>query len=182
MESMTKDGRDMMLRGRYARFVVMILTSTVVMYLLTYTNVFDFAHIRVSTERVYMALIMGSAMAIVMMGFMWQMYPNIRLNAAIMGGAAVFGIMAFLGSQTQAFIGDVAYMNGMIPHHSIAILTSERAGIEDLRVRVLAQGIRDTQVREIKEMTWLINDIVARGLAINQQDAAARPVPDFGSN
>lgn len=87
---------------------VMILTSTVVMYLLTYTNVFDFAHIRVSAERMYVALIMGSAMAIVMMGFMWQMYPNIRLNAVIMGGAAMLGITAFLGSQTQAFIGHVA--------------------------------------------------------------------------
>lgn len=73
-------------------------------------------------------------------------------------------------------------MNGMIPHHSIAILTSERAGIEDLRVRALAQGIRDTQVREITEMTWLLDDIVAKGLAITQQDAATRPVPDFGKN
>jgi len=160
----------------------MIVTSTLVMYALTYTNVFDVAHIRFSEERVYMAVIMGSAMAIVMMGFMWHMYPSVRANALIMGSAATLGVLAFVGSQTQAFVGDVAYMDGMIPHHSIAILTSERATLIDLRVQELAQGIRDTQVREIKEMTWLVEDIGANGLATTPEEAAARPVPSFGSN
>jgi hypothetical protein len=169
------------LRDRYVRFVVMILTSTLVMYVLTYTNVFDVAHIRISGERGYMAVVMGAAMAIVMMGFMWRMYPNVRINLAIVGTAALLGVGAFVGSQTQAFIGDVAYMNAMIPHHSIAILTSERATIRDLRVQALAQGISDTQVREIAEMKWLVDDISANGLATTREEAAARPVPDFSS-
>ena len=69
----------------------------------------------------------------------------------------------------------------MIPHHSIAILTSERAHIEDVRVRELADGIIDAQRREIKEMEWLIADIEANGKATTQAEAAQRPVPNFGS-
>jgi uncharacterized protein (DUF305 family) len=70
-------------------------------------------------------------------------------------------------------------MEGMIPHHSIAILTSERAGIEDLRVQELAGEIIEAQRREIKEMEWLIKDIKTNGVADSQAEAAARPVPEF---
>jgi uncharacterized protein (DUF305 family) len=67
----------------------------------------------------------------------------------------------------------------MIPHHSIAILTSERANIDDVRVRELADEIIRAQRREIKEMEWLIDDIAANGTAENQAEAETRPVPDF---
>jgi uncharacterized protein (DUF305 family) len=70
-------------------------------------------------------------------------------------------------------------MEGMIPHHSIAILTSERAQIEDLRVLKLADGIIEAQVKEINEMEWLIEDIRNNGVAVTQEEADARPVPAF---
>jgi len=159
----------------------MIATSTLVMFVLTYTNVFDVAHIHFSQERLYMAVLMGSAMAIVMLGWMWKMYPDRQRNLAIVGGAVVLGIAAFLFSQTQAFVGDVGYMRAMIPHHSIAILTSERAGITDVRVRALADGIIEAQRREIAEMEWLIRDIDANGPAQTAAEAARRPVPSFGA-
>jgi uncharacterized protein (DUF305 family) len=50
-------------------------------------------------------------------------------------------------------------MKAMIPHHSIAILTSERASITDPRVRKLADGIIETQRKEIKEMEALIAEL-----------------------
>jgi hypothetical protein len=165
---------------RYRRFAGMVATSTIVMFVLTYTNVIDVAHIHFSQERLYMALLMGSAMAIVMLAWMWRMYPDRSLNLAIMGGALVLGIAAFLSSQTQAFVYDVNYMRGMIPHHSIAILTSERAGIQDIRVQALADGIIAAQRREIAEMEWLISDIEANGVAATEAQAAERPVPSFG--
>lgn len=40
----------------------------------------------------------------------------------------------------------------MIPHHSIAILTSTRAQLRDPRVRALAAEIADTQRREIADI------------------------------
>ncbi len=168
------DGED-----QYARFIGMIATSTIVMFILTYTNVVDIAHIHFSQERLYMALLMGSAMAIVMLGWMWKMYPDRRRNFAVVGGALALGIAAFSFSQTQALVDDVAYMRGMIPHHSIAILTSERAGIVDVRVRALADGIIAAQKREIAEMEWLIRDINENGAATTDAEAASRPVPSF---
>lgn len=60
-------------------------------------------------------------------------------------------------------MGDVAWMKAMIPHHSIAILTSERANISDPRVRALADAIIDAQRAEIAEMKIYIVDIEANG-------------------
>ena len=152
------------------------------MYLLTFTNVFDIAHIRFSEELVYMALLMGSAMAIVMLTYMLGMYRNSKANVAIVVVALVVGGVAFFLSQSQRLVGDVDYMRGMIPHHSIAILTSERAGIEDLRVRELAEEIIEAQRREIDEMDWLIADIEENGVAGTAADADARPVPSFAAS
>lgn len=165
-------------RRMYLRFGLMITTSTVVMFLLTYTNVYLADHIRWSEERFYMALIMGGAMAIVMLGFMWGvMYRNLAINLVIIGVAlAIAGLGLFL-SRSQVAVDDEAYMRGMIPHHSIAILTSERAGIEDLRVRELADEIIEAQRREIDEMNWLIEDIETNGKATTPEEAASRPVP-----
>lgn len=47
----------------------------------------------------------------------------------------------------------------MIPHHSIAVLTSERAQIRDERVRKLAHEIIEAQRREIAEMRYLVADV-----------------------
>ncbi len=165
----------------YVRFAGMIATSTLVMFVLTYTNVFAIAHIHFSQERLYMAVLMGSAMTIVMLGWMWKMYADRRRNIAIIAAAVVVGLAAFVFSQSQALVYDVNYMRGMIPHHSIAILTSERAGIQDVRVRALADGIIEAQRREIAEMEWLIRDIEANGPATIAADAEARPVPSFSA-
>ena len=164
----------------YGRFAAMILTSTTVMFLLTYTNVYIADHIRWSEERFYLALLMGAAMAIVMLGFMWgMMYRSVRINAAIVTFAVLLGALALWLSRSQTFVDDEEYMRGMIPHHSIAILTSERAAIEDLRVRDLADAIGETQREEIAEMDWLIRDIEQNGPATTQEQADQRPVPDL---
>ncbi len=163
----------------YLRFGGMIVVSTTLMLMLTYTNVFSASHIRWSEERLYMALLMGSMMTVVMLGFMWQMYPNKQLNGAIIGGAVAVGLASLWLSRSQYFVDDQSYMRGMIPHHSIAILTSERAGIDDVRVRELADGITATQRREIKEMDWLISDISENGKATTEEEAQRRPVPEF---
>jgi Domain of unknown function (DUF305) len=167
-------------RRMYLRFAAMIATSTVVMFALTYTNAYALDHVRFSEERLYMALLMGSAMAIIMLGFMWgSMYKNLKVNIAIAVTALVLGGAALTLSRTQAWVQDEAYMKGMIPHHSIAILTSERAAIADVRVRELADGITSAQRREIKEMNWLLEDIARNGPATTREEAERRPVPDF---
>src|SRR5690554_6421628 len=133
---------------KYIRFGAMIMTSTVIMYFLMYLNVFEFSHVTLSETRIYMALLMGAVMAVIMMLFMWHMYDNKKLNAIILAGAAVlFGVSLFL-VRSQTTVDQVSWMKAMIPHHSIAILTSERANIEDERVRELADEIIQAQEEE----------------------------------
>ncbi len=143
----------------YAKFGVMIAVSTMIMYGLMYLNVFQIDHIYNSQTRMYMALIMGSAMTIVMLLFMWKMYPKRIINSVILAaGVVVFALSLWL-VRSQATVGDVAWMKAMIPHHSIAILTSERANISDPRVRKIADGIIESQRREIAEMKELIREL-----------------------
>ena len=106
-----------------------------------------------------MALVMGAAMAAVMLAFMLNMYTNAKLNVAIFAGAALIFAGALALVRSQETIEDVSWMKAMIPHHSIAILTSERAHISDPRVRELADGIIEAQKREIGEMKALIADL-----------------------
>ncbi|MGR3494654.1 DUF305 domain-containing protein [Citreimonas sp.] len=142
--------------GMYLRFAAMIATSTVVMYILMYLNSWSLEHVFFSQTRMWMALYMGMAMAIVMLAYMLGMYRNRKLNGAIFGGAAVFfGIFLWL-VRSQETVGDVAWMKAMIPHHSIAIMTSERANLSDPRAQKLADEIIAAQNREISEMRWLI--------------------------
>jgi len=134
----------------------MIATSTVVMFILMYLNTFLWTHIFWSETRAYMAVLMGATMAIIMLAFMLSMYSNKAINAAIFVGA----IIAFVGSlwlvRSQSTVGDTSYMRAMIPHHSIAIMTSGRANIQDARVRKLADEIIFAQDKEIAEMRYLI--------------------------
>lgn len=139
----------------YARFFAMIATSTLVMYGLMYLNTYALDHVFFSQTRAWMALYMGGAMAVIMLSFMLKMYPSKALNAAIyLGAAAVFAVSIYL-VRSQDTVQDVAWMKAMIPHHSIAILTSERAEISDPRVRDLANQIIEAQRKEIDEMKAL---------------------------
>ena len=147
---------------RYAMFAMMIAASTLIMFGLMYLNTFSADHVFFSETRAYMALIMGAAMAAIMLLFMWRMYPNKALNLGILlGSGSVFCVALWL-VRSQQTVEDVAYMRAMIPHHSIAILTSRRAQISDPRVRKLADGIIATQEREIAEMAQYIDQLEAR--------------------
>lgn len=143
----------------YLRFFAMIATATVVMYGLTYLNTFEADHVFFSQTRAWMALLMGAVMAVVMLLFMLHMYRNTLANLGIAAGAAVVFVAALLLVRSQATVDDVSYMKAMIPHHSIAILTSTNAEISDPRVRELADEIIAAQVREIDEMKALIADL-----------------------
>ena len=154
----------------YGKFGTMILVSTFLMYWLMYLNVFQISHIYYSQTRLYMALIMGSVMAVVMLLFMWGMYKNKTVNFIILGTSVlVFSVSLWL-VRSQTTVDDVSWMKARIPHHSIAILTSERAQIEDPRVRELADGIIEAQRREIDEMKQLIKDLEEKEEAKEDQD------------
>ncbi|XSG83310.1 MAG: DUF305 domain-containing protein [Methyloligella sp. ZOD6] len=137
----------------------MIATSAIVMFGLMYLNTYAVEHIFFSETRVYMALLMGATMAVIMLGFMLGMYRNTALNIAIFSGAIIAFALSLYLVRSQTTVDQVSYMKAMIPHHSIAIMTSERAEITDPRVRALAKNIIDAQRREIAEMRYLIRDL-----------------------
>jgi len=144
---------------KYAKFGAMIATSTIAMLILMYLNTYQMDHIFFSETRAYMALVMGASMAIIMLAFMLHMYPSRSANIAIVvGSILVFAVSLWL-VRSQQTVEDVSWMKAMIPHHSIAILTSERARISDPRVRALADSIIDAQRKEIAEMKRLIQDL-----------------------
>ena len=147
----------------YVRFAAMIAVSTLTMFGLMYLNTYQPDHVRFSETRTYMAFVMGATMAVIMLAFMLHMHTKRRLNIAIfLGSAAVFAVALWL-VRSQTTVEDVSYMKAMIPHHSIAILTSERARISDPRVRRLADQIIKSQREEIQEMKALIDELEQKG-------------------
>ena len=143
----------------YKKFLTMVCTSTLIMFAFMYLNTYELDHVYFSQTRMYMALMMGATMAVVMLSFMKGMYKNARKNMAIYAGSALIFVISLLLVRSQATVDDVSWMKAMIPHHSIAILTSEHAHISDPRVRKLADGIIETQKKEIAEMKTLIEDL-----------------------
>lgn len=166
--------------SNYLRFFVMIGTSMVAMYVLMYTNSYQIIdHFWFSETRLFMTLIMGGAMIIIMLLYMIKMYSNRIKNVVIIAGGVLLITASIWLVRNQVTVSDINYMEGMIPHHSIAILTSERSQIKDVRVRELADEIIKAQRREIKEMEWLINDIRENGTIETEDEKEKRPVPKF---
>ncbi len=155
------DNHDSMNMG-YGRFAAMTATSTIMMFGLMYLNTYALDHVEFSQTRMWMALYMGAVMTVIMLGFMWGMYKNRRANIFILAGSAVVFALALWLVRSQETVDDISYMKAMIPHHSIAIMTSKRAHIKDPEVRKLADGIIEAQVREIGEMQALIRQLEAK--------------------
>ncbi|MBM9593410.1 DUF305 domain-containing protein [Roseitranquillus sediminis] len=143
----------------YIRFGLMILTSTVVMFILMYLNTYAWEHLFFSETRTYMAIMMGATMAVIMLAYMLGMYSNKTLNIAIFAGAIVVFALSLWLVRSQVTVSGPSYMRAMIPHHSIAVMTSERAQIRDPRVAKLAHEIILAQRREIAEMRYLIAEV-----------------------
>ena len=154
----------------YTKFLAMVVTATVVMFGLMYLNSYAMDHVFFSQTRAWMAVLMGAVMSLLMLGFMWNMYKGAGQKVTVIAAALV----VFTGSlwlvRSQETVDDVSYMKAMIPHHSIAILTSKRAHIRDPRVRKLADGIIKAQVSEIAQMKSLIKDLESHPVPAGTQD------------
>lgn len=143
----------------YPKLALTLVLSYILMYAVMFLNVDEADHIYINMTRAYMTLLMICAMAVLMLLRMPMMYPNKKLNAGIITGSILVFIASFIGVHEQTGISDLQYMKGMIPHHSIAIMTSKNAHIRDARVRKLADGIIRTQVKEIGEMKAMIDSL-----------------------
>jgi hypothetical protein len=141
----------------YTTLFLMLGASFIVMYITMYLNTYSIDHVYFSLTRFYMACLGISAMSVIMLLFMLKMFNNKKKNITIIFGSLIlFSSSLFLVRIQSPIIGDVLWMKAMIPHHSIAILTSERADIKDAEVKKLAENIIKAQRKEIEEMKAMI--------------------------
>lgn len=140
----------------YPKFFLMLAMSFVIMYAVMYLNTYEWDHVYFSLMRFYMTCLMVLPMGLVMLAFMKNMYPRRGLNLFIAGAGSTLFVVVYFLMRTQSFVDDTRWMEAMIPHHSIAILTSERATLKDPEVRKLADDIITAQKREIGEMKAML--------------------------
>lgn len=141
----------------YRKLATTLIISFLIMYGVMFLNVYSVDHIFLSKTRLYMALLMVSPMAVVMIGMMKNMYTDRKRNIGIITGGIIVFVLSIVFLRQQTFISDKAYMRAMIPHHSSAILTSKHADIRDPEVRRLADQIIKSQEDEIAQMKGMLS-------------------------
>ena len=147
----------------WGRFAATIATSTVASFFLMYQLIYSADHFTFSMNHLVSAFVMSAVMAVIMLGFMWSMFEGPGIRVAVLLGSVVLGIALLLINRGQILINDTRFLKSMIPHHSIAINNARKAAISDPRVRKVADEIIASQVREIREMQLLIDDIERNG-------------------
>ncbi|RNI31813.1 DUF305 domain-containing protein [Rufibacter immobilis] len=142
--------------NHYKQFLYMLTASFVIMYAVMFLNVDQAEHIYLSVTRVYTTLLMVAPMAVVMLLMMRNMYEDKKLNIVIYTSSAIVFIGALLFLRNQVLVADEQYIKAMIPHHSSAIMVSQKANIKDPELKKLADEIIKSQVKEIAEMKAIL--------------------------
>jgi hypothetical protein len=127
-----------------------------IMFALTYVGVNALDDVFVNLNRFYMAVVMVAPMVILMLIFMSHMFANRVVNIVLYAASAAVFLGAFVAIRAQAFVGDEQLIRSMIPHHSIAIKTCERADLDDAELIELCEEIVQTQREEIAQMRAIL--------------------------
>jgi Ca2+/Na+ antiporter len=117
----------------------------------------SYKNITFSVGKFYMSVIMA-----VLMGIMEVLMFDIHMRtiSGIYYLSLFFVLVMFIYLyRNQVYIDDKEYLNEMIEHHSMALLTSEEIlqKTNSERVKKLATNIISTQEKEIEYMRQLIN-------------------------
>lgn len=144
------------MHGHYRKLGLNLAISTVIMYLVMFAMIDTLGEFYNNLNMFYMALMMVSPMAILMLLMMGSMYENKRLNLILYTGFAALFLLGFAGIRTQIPVADAQFLRSMIPHHSGAILMCREASLTDQEVQALCRGIEDSQRREIEQMRRIL--------------------------
>ncbi|MGN7251458.1 MULTISPECIES: DUF305 domain-containing protein [unclassified Arthrobacter] len=143
--------------GMYVKFGIMLLVSLGLMWMLSMSMIRSIDHFYFNLSNFWMALVMVSAMAIVMVVGMWSMFKNKKANIAMLVGFAVLFGGAFALGRTETFVGNEEFLKSMIPHHSRAVLVCQESGITDPEIVELCKGIVESQQQEISQMQSILD-------------------------
>ena len=144
------------MKSKYTKFLLMLICSAISMYITMYFNTYQLDHVFFSWTRMYMTFIGIGGMSIIMFLFMQHMYKNKSKSIIIVLGSLFLMAVSTFMVRNQIPVNDVKWMKAMIPHHSIAILTSNNADLKDPEVKKLAEEIIKAQEKEIKQMKAMI--------------------------
>ena len=150
METMHKGQHDG--KGHYGRLLLMTLLSFIAMFVLMYAMVDRLANVYANFNQAYMAALMAAPMVIIEMALMRAMYPNAKLNVAIVVSAVLVMALCWLAIRQQSAITDRQFLRSMIPHHAGAVLMCERNKLEEPELVRLCQQIISSQKEEIALM------------------------------
>ena len=149
-------------RSHYLRFAAMILASFAAMYVLMYAMVNAVENALPNNNQLYMAGLMAAAMAIVELAIMGGIYPNKKLNLALVG-VSILALAGFwFGLRGQVAISDRQFLKSMIPHHAGAILMCSEAAIQDVEIAQLCKSIESSQHTEIDQMRTILERLEQR--------------------
>ena len=136
----------------YKRFAIMAVVMFVAMYFIMYAMIDGLNNLIPNINNLYMTLLMVSAMLIIELWIMKDMYENKKINWIIIIISAAIGIFSWFGIREQINVGDKEFVKGMIPHHAAAVLMSEKANLTDPELIQLQKNILKTQAEEIEFM------------------------------
>ena len=136
----------------YLMFWIMMGLSLLVMYAAMFTMIDGWGDFRNNPNMLYMTITMWAPMGIIMLLAMRGMYQNKRANIAMLVVFALLAVGSLGATRAQALIGDRAFIDSMIPHHSGAILMCREAALTDPELIELCEEISDGQREEIQQM------------------------------
>ena len=141
----------------YWKFAIILLVSLALMWVLSMSMVRSIDHFYFNLSNFWMALLMVSAMAVVMLVGMWSMFKNRKANIAMLAGFAVLFVAVFALGRTEAFVGNEQFLKSMIPHHSRALLVCQESDITDPEIVKLCDSIVKSQQEEITQMKAILD-------------------------
>lgn len=121
------------------------------LFIMPYVMIADPQDFRISLNGVYMAVFAGATMVVL---------EALRHPLSTEGWILTLVLLtvSWIAVRYQWFVSDAQYLRDMIPHHSMAVLTStprvERS--QNPAVQALAAGILRAQITEISEMKKLL--------------------------
>lgn len=145
-----------MARKNYRMLAVASVGMLILMYLIMFTMIYSWGEFVQNINFFYMAVMMATPMVVMMPLMMGSMYPDRKVNLAIIIGGAVLFVLAFIAIRGQLLVGNEQFLRSMIPHHSGAILMCERSNISDPQIKSLCGEIIESQKREIDEMKQIM--------------------------
>ncbi len=140
--------------------LMMFFGSFIIQYFIMSTiMVYKFEHIKFSLGKLYMSIIMALLMVLLEILMHDIYYKHISYYYYITALVILFIIIIIY--KKQIFINEKEYLKEMIEHHSMAFLTSNEIldKSNNRNVNKLANGIINTQEKEIKDMNDLIKNI-----------------------